>query len=693
MSKWLIFCVLTALQIQMQALLGQNLPVDTVVLGEVEVLAPVQRRLLTGTVSTGVIPAEVIHEKIASSLIDALEETPGITKRGEYHSPLVLRGLGGKRLLVVKDGNRRMGNFQGGFMGQNVNVYDMEKVEVIRGPASVRYGPGAVTGIISLTTKSPFARQGFHGSAMTYYGVNNNERSVQTHLNMAGFDHALSMSLRYRKADDYVAGRGEKMRNSFFEDKDARLSYSWENDRYVRLTVESEVHVGGPWGRPAGFNGSTQTLVSNPDDDTWHSAATLVWAPYLGLFRKAELSLYFDNDRRRQLTDTYDTGSGRLSYRQDVRYRNYYGGWREMVELSLPLGVTLFTGTDGVHYRIESPTELTDYFIGTRINNRVSKNAGISQGGIYVEAEGQSSDERLRWRAGIRTDMTRIVEGNVHDTTLVEGRHATVSGWNATTGVVYRFVPSLFLSLQLARSCRMPDATEMFMIASASDGVVYGNPDLNPEYGISVDAGIRGDIYGVNFDLTAFCNFFNDFISQEYWLNSGKKGINYTYLNVEKARIAGIEFSANKEFSGIYHRANSLVWDGMCSYTVGDKIEDAAGSSESSGATPLRNIPPFNTRHSLTFKRLLSTSVSFGIGGDIRYYTKQERIAPVEDGGYVSPAYCLFGASAMLSVFYRNVGYMFRLRGENLADNRYRPFETLVYGMGRNVKLSLNVQF
>lgn len=665
----------------------RDAPPDTlpdISLREVEVTAPVQRRLVTGSVSVGIIPEAVIQDKIATSLIDVLEETPGIAKRGEYHSPIVLRGLGGKRLLIVKDGNRRMGNFPSGFMGQNVNVFDMERIEVIRGPASVRYGPGAITGIISMFTKSPFLQSGLHGAAMAFYGVNNGERNVQAAVNYATFDHALSLSLRWRKADDYVYGGGATAQNSSFEDKDGRLSYVWENAHYLRLTVESELHLGGPWGRPVGFNGSPQTRVSNLDDNTWHTAATASWAPYLGLFRRAELSLYYDTDRRRQITDTYDIGSGRLSYRQDVGYRNYYGGWRAMAEFSLPSDVSLFVGSDGVHYRIEAPTTMHDYFLGTNINNRVSKDAGITQGGVYAEAERQTEDARWRWRVGARADYTRIVEGEVHDTIRSEGRNASVTGWNATGGLVFRAAESLFLSLQIARSCRMPDATEMFLTASASDGVVYGNPDLKPEYGLNIDAGVRGDVYGVNFDFTLFCNYLSDFISQEYWLNSGKKGVNYLYQNIDRARIAGFEFSGDRTLA--LSRTFALVWDGMFSYTVGDKLTDASH-------TPLRGIPPFNTRQSLSLRHALSPFSTVSIGGDVRYYSAQRRIAPVEDGGYISPAYCLFGASAMFSSQYRNILYHIRLRGENLADNRYRPFETLVYGMGRNIKLSLTVRF
>jgi outer membrane receptor protein involved in Fe transport len=675
-------------------LAGGGVP-DTVVVGrplpEVEITASASRRtLLTHSFSESVIDEQVIREKIASSFIDVLEEAPGITKRGEYHSPIALRGLGGKRLLVTKDGNRRMGNFQNGFMGQSVNIYDLEKVEIIKGPASVKYGPGAITGVINMRTKSPFTRPGLHGQAMTYYGTNNREKNLLASLNWANLDHALSFSSRYRSAGNFLYGQGEEAQNSHFEDKDFRLSYTWENDRMLSLNFESEYHLGGPWGRPAGFNGDKQTRMYNAYDDIWHSAANLVWSPF-GRLRKVEASVFFDKERRRQLNDSYDIGSGRLSYRQDVRYGNYYAGWRGSAVFSLFKSSELTVGTDGVYYRIESPTYLTDYFLDTKINNRVNKNAGVALAGLFAEAEHQAADDRLKLRAGVRMDYSRISEGEVHDTLAFRGRQADVFAWNATLGAVYSLTGNLFLSAQLARSGRMPDAFEMFMISSNSDGVITGNPELKPEYGINIDAGIRGTVASLAFDFTLFCNFLNDFISLEYWLNSGKKGINYTYLNVEKARIAGFEFSASRTFTGIFSPTVDLVWNGMCTYIRGSKLE--GGSNFAGHPVPLREIPPFNTKNELVCRKHLSSALTFNIGGDIRYYAAQNRIAPVTDGGYVSPSYCLFGASAGVGGHRNDIRWNLNLKGDNLADNRYRPFESLVYGMGRNIKILLSIHF
>jgi outer membrane receptor protein involved in Fe transport len=661
-----------------------------IMLSEAGVVASRPRQVITQTYSQTNIDKEIIEEKIATSLIDVLEEVPGITKRSEYHSPIVLRGLGGKRLLVTKDGNRRMGNFPTGFMGQGINIYDLDKVEVIKGPASVKYGPGAITGIINMESKYPFKKPGWHGRLLTSYASNNNEKTVIAGINRAGMDHAFSISARYRKADDFIYGKGEKALNSNYRDKDFRCSYTWENNHALKLTAESELHLGGPWGRPVGFNGTRFMRVTDTVDNTWHSSVTVLWRPEKKL-KSTEFSVYYDREKRRQLKDSYDAGSNILSYREDVNYEDYYLGWRNISVLTVIKNLNVSFGTDGVFYRIKSPTILTDFFLGSVIKNKVSKDAGVLMAGVFSEAEYKSADKKLRLRGGLRADYSRINEGNVHDTLIDEGRKIDVWAWNGTCGIVYSAIENLFLSFQIARSCRMPDATEMFIMTSNADGIIYGNSSLAPEYGLNIDAGTRGTLGPFIFDFSLFSNFLHDFISLEYWENSGKKGINYTYYNIDKARIFGAEISLGAKFNQVFHPDNRFEYSGAFVFTRGDKLTNEPNWF--SEGVPLRNIPPFNLNQSIIFHRLLSSSKSLYLGTDLRYYSTQNRIAPSEDGGYVSPSYCIMGVSAGYAYRHSSMKWDLKFICDNITDNKYRPFESIIYGMGRNLKISISFTF
>jgi outer membrane receptor protein involved in Fe transport len=348
-------------------------------------------------------------------------------------------------------------------------------------------------------------------------------------------------------------------------------------------------------------------------------------------------------------------------------------------------------GTDGVFYRIDSPTTLTDYFLDTQITNRIAKNSGVGLAGIFGEIDWKPANEHLKIRGGLRLDYSQISEGDVHDTLQASGRRKQILAFNGTLGAVYNAYNKLFISLQVARACRMPDAAEMFIVSSNADGIVYGNPDLKPEYGFNIDGGLRGQYGFITFDCSLFANFLHQFISQEFWQNSGKKGVNYIYQNVDKARIMGGELAVGLKWNNFLSPDNQLIYNGTAVLTFGDKLTDSPNWF--SVGVPLRNIPPFNTKQELMLKHRYNSAWTAYLGADFRYYATQNRIAPTADGGYVSYSYILFGSSCGITWLHNNNKWDLKIKGDNLSDNKYRPFESLIYGMGRNFKLMLSVQF
>ena len=211
-----------------------------------------------------------IEEKVSSSLIDVLETIPGVYKKSEYHSPIVLRGLTGKRILMTQDGNRRMGSTSSGFTGQTVNVYNLDRVEVIKGPASVKYGPGAIGGIINMVSRPINDQQGFHGRVLGMYGENNNEYSILGNLNYSSGVHSLSVGGRYQHASDFKYGNKQVAVNSFHRDGDVNALYMVQPRADLQFSINGNVHLGGPWGRAKGYNGTDYVVQTAEQDDSYH---------------------------------------------------------------------------------------------------------------------------------------------------------------------------------------------------------------------------------------------------------------------------------------------------------------------------------------------------------------------------------------------------------------------------------------
>lgn len=111
--------------------------------------------------SIDVVPAQIIQETASASLTDALRTVPGITfGAGEGGNPNgdrpFIRGFDSQSSLFI-DGVRSSGS-------QSREMFDIDQIEVMKGPSSAYSGRGGAGGSINLVTKAPQARDFTRGS-------------------------------------------------------------------------------------------------------------------------------------------------------------------------------------------------------------------------------------------------------------------------------------------------------------------------------------------------------------------------------------------------------------------------------------------------------------------------------------------------------------------------------------------------
>jgi outer membrane receptor for ferrienterochelin and colicins len=125
-----------------------------------------KEKLLDAPASISIVGQDEIQRNVVTTLVDELATTPGVDvmKTGLISRNVVVRGFNdifsGTVLNVVDD---RIGSVP----SLQVNAYqlvpvsdlDVEKIEVLRGPASALYGPNAAGGVISIITKSPLDQE------------------------------------------------------------------------------------------------------------------------------------------------------------------------------------------------------------------------------------------------------------------------------------------------------------------------------------------------------------------------------------------------------------------------------------------------------------------------------------------------------------------------------------------------------
>ena len=122
---------------------------------EVVSVSPDARSQFESFQPTSVLAGQELSKQLEMSLGATLENQPGVAVRsfGPAPSRPVVRGLDGDRVLILQDG-QRLGDLstQSGDHGVAINPASAQKIEVVRGPATLLYGSNAIGGLVNVIT-------------------------------------------------------------------------------------------------------------------------------------------------------------------------------------------------------------------------------------------------------------------------------------------------------------------------------------------------------------------------------------------------------------------------------------------------------------------------------------------------------------------------------------------------------------
>lgn len=666
------------------------------------VLSPKSLQLSDVVVSAGLyeqnmdkisLSAEIITHRevlndINSNLTDLLASTPGFTQVWEYHSPIILRGLNSNRLIIMKDGNRRIGTFPGGYFGQDLNVYDNRKIEIIKGPGSVIYGSGAISGIINLVGNDVFGTNHNAVQLHSAYGTNNQEFLEMFKACHKREKFGISVHGKYRKTGNMIYANGEKAENSNVEDRDIALSTGFRFSDKHDIKLNANYHY-GDWGKPRGFNGPTKyfTQIRNREEN-YHGDLAWAYAPNK-FVQSVNLNLFYDKGWRDYYQYKYSTVSGNLSSLNLVHYQNNYGGGRAYSILDLSENNKLTNGADAYYFRINDPTEVIDYYNETQGVLAGSKNAGQQNIGAFLNNEWDIS-AAIRFVAGIRYDLATVLEG---ETNAESSRQEIRNAFSGNTGLVVSPTKDMHISFNAGRAFRMPTTEEMFTRTISCQGIKLGNAELQPEYGWNFDLGFRGYAFKQNFkyDLALFHNQLQNFISMA---PSDQADVDFTFKNKD-AKLYGGELSAQYRIESFLSQAGLLYLNLGASYIYG---EDLSGDTPA----PLFGIPPVKVQFDVHYRGKLNRKHISGYSLKLspEYVAAQNRVAAIPEGtdggpwGYIpSEQHFLFHVSAGINANSLPGKPKLRLVVKNLFNNDYQPFGSYIPAMGRNIKILLSFNF
>jgi vitamin B12 transporter len=481
------------------------------------------------TVSTTVISGDALRARGIATVQQALEQVPAlfVPRSGSYggQTSLFLRGGNSDYTQVLIDGVPV--NDPGGFLDlANLTTDNVERIEVVRGPASVLYGANAVTGVVQIFTRDGAGAPRLTASAR---GGTYGTREMDATLLGGGRRASGSLSAAHHGTDGIYAFNGQDRDNvfsgAFHLAPDSRTSI-----RAALRYTDAGTHI------PTNYYGAVVDSNQFHLERRWTGSvdagrfltnrveARLLVGATEGTTRSADLP-----DYPGQTCFCYDTKARTSRQSGDARV-NFYA-------------TSALTFTAGGAYEWQRQHQ-----IGSDAARR-------TVGAGYAQAVGSIHDA-FSYTVGARVDNNSAF--GTFTTYRVAG--------------AYRVLASTSLRASVGTAFKEPTFDQM----STTSPYARGNPALRPERARSWEAGVTQQVAGELLTLSA--TYFNQRFRDVIQYNPAPpSALDPNYINIAAANADGVEVEARV--------VSTPRWDLAASYTrLITKVTDA-GVDAGPGAT------------------------------------------------------------------------------------------------------------
>ncbi len=630
-----------------------------------------------------IISQDAIEKESLSSVGDLIETASGVTLTGAgiWETQPTIRGFSGNRVLVLIDGDRETNLWAGRepftpFM----DTGRIERVEILKGPASVLYGSDAMGGVINIITKKPEFTQGgpwaFSPSATIGYSSNDSGKYGNLVLDGANSDVAVRLEASTRDHDSYRDGNGDTVDNSQFEGMSVGAAASWKVNEKNELSASWRRSDIDDMGQPQKEN-YPWSHFTKFDTDTWK----IGWhAKDIGIITDLELKGWLVDQKRVYDGQTYNTDTSKIRNKD-----NWIDTGAKGASLQLTFNPTakdvLVSGIEFVREDARSGEILTN--TDGEVTNTyppVSEDAYRNHVGVYAQNT-RSFSNGSRVIGGVRYDW---FNADAEDAVITAGTKTYSTPFSeesdgavtANLGYVLPLSSVLNANINAATGFRAPDIFERFSFRGTSSYYI-GNPALKPEYSWNIDARLKMRDDKFSGSLTGFYSRIQDFIDQEKvdnTFNLPSDKTYYQYINVMDAELFG--FDANASWKALDH----LTLFGGISSVIGKNRDND---------DRLNSIAPTNGRLGARWDDSLGRNSSWWLEVNTELYADQDNPGPGNE--LATPGYGLVNLKSGIR-FARNVTLAVAV--DNLFDRTYRSHlgsADFLYEPGINVKTSINV--
>ncbi len=479
-----------------------------------------------------VIDAKSIQAQQPEKIADLFKEIPGIqiTGEGPFRGIPIIRGLNSNRVLILVDGQRlnnaRESTDFAGIQPALVDMTQVERIEVLSGPASVQFGSDAIGGVINIITKKPdLGSEEFTWDGSLEYGYGTSAEAQRAQAAVTGTGNRFSFNVigSWEDYGDYTAADGAS-------DSDRFADYVDDDNVVYNSGMEQTSFQGGL----RFMTGNTGVFRVNLESTRTKDIG------FPGFDRDSGIEIYFPNFDRDKLGLRWESGSlwglDDLAFaayyqqvdKQSVRNFAFPGFFQANTSQSLidTIGFNaqgikdtgrhhLVFGLDVYQDTLDDTTVVESSFMPP--SDDVAVPDGTQTGlGLFIE-DSISLSEQVTLKAGLRGD-TFDYDTDDDPNYTGEPFNVTDSDITGNLGLTWGITDNVTYTALVGRGFRSPNMQERSFtgFATTGDTFIIQNPDLTSERSLNFETGLK-----VRYDryfggLTVYYNDLTDFISTEF---------------------------------------------------------------------------------------------------------------------------------------------------------------------------------
>jgi iron complex outermembrane receptor protein len=588
------------------------------------VTVPIHRKAAETALPVTVIAGDELRRAMAGTLGETLEDEPGISNSsfGPGVGRPVIRGQSGPRTVNLSNGIAAA-DVSSLSPDHAVGIDPMlaESIEILRGPATLLYGSGAIGGVVNVQdNRIPRARMdGIHGTLAYRYGEAADMNTVVAKLEGGSEDFAFHLSGTTRDFDDLEIP-GLAIDEEAVEAQEALLGIEHDDegeehagehgeeefdntDGFIAntsgdadiITLGGSYHFGDRSYFGLAFN-SFETNYGIPPGAHGHEHGEEDGAGVAEEEEEENIRIDLEQKRYDAQLQIHDLAPGLVDVaRGFLTYTDYEHVELEGIEIGTQFARDTWEG------RLELVREAEDHHV-LGLQWRADEFEALGEEAYVPRTD--SIEYGIFYLLDFHADGWQVEIGGradyvERDPVAAPGEKQDFTSFSASGSALYAFSPDWTLGLSLSRSERAPSTEEMFsnlgnsdeqLVTHAATGVIeIGDTGLDSETSLNADLSLSWT-GGTSFaELTLFYNQFDDYI---FLLNTGGEIDEtpvYRYAQ-DDVDFYGVEFKSSFQLASF--GGGDLFID-----FFGDMIE---GEFDSAGDVP--RLPPLRLGSELSWQ-------------------------------------------------------------------------------------------